>query len=217
MSDITTIGQAISAARSRAGLSLVQLSKKTRDLGHPVHRVALGKIESGAREITVSELKVIARALVTAPLQLIYPDLPFGPAEIWPGKIVDSMLAVQIFSGEVEVVDTEPHELAFRTPLSSTSLIALSRQLSTAEGMYSVAEREVREAIDEGDEEVIEQAVALRDLRGRRVAELAGRVIEAGGIVDLGTFPRDVQDQARLFLEERREAASLRRSVGNGG
>lgn len=98
------VGDAISAARVKAGLSAVQLSNRTRDLGVPIHRVAISKIESGERDVTVSELVVLSVALDTAPVMLIFP----GPYEnsqegrILPDLVMSKFDAAQWFSGELD-------------------------------------------------------------------------------------------------------------------
>lgn len=95
-------GAAILAARNRAGLTAVQLADKTRELGYPIHRVAISKIENGTREgkLDVAELVVLAYALNTPALELLYPAMPDGPVRVTPKMVVPSWRAATTFSGE---------------------------------------------------------------------------------------------------------------------
>lgn len=92
------IGTAIQKARGPAGLSAVKLAGRTADLGYPVHRVAISKIESGERVITVPELVVLAAALGVPPLALAFPDIT-ADFEVLPGKPVPGFSALGWFIG----------------------------------------------------------------------------------------------------------------------
>ncbi|OYN82964.1 helix-turn-helix domain-containing protein [Mycolicibacterium sphagni] len=78
------LGQSIKRATKAAGSSYVKVSERTRELGVPIHRTALGKIEKGERDVTVRELVAIAAALDTSPLALLFPDA-LADVEIFPG------------------------------------------------------------------------------------------------------------------------------------
>ncbi|MEV6660633.1 helix-turn-helix domain-containing protein [Nocardia fluminea] len=103
-------GRAVRKARESAGLTAAQLSDRTRDIGYPIHRIAISKIENGARvgKLDVAELVVLARALEVPPVELIYPDLPDGPVEVWPDQQTTNFQAVQWFSGETTADDIVP-------------------------------------------------------------------------------------------------------------
>ncbi|MBN7402838.1 helix-turn-helix transcriptional regulator [Mycobacteroides abscessus subsp. abscessus] len=93
-----TIGKAIEAARKKAGLSAVQLSASCAEYGTPVHRVAISKIETGDRDVTLPELVAIAAALETPPLALLFPDV-LVPIQLFPGLEVVGTEALGWFSG----------------------------------------------------------------------------------------------------------------------
>jgi len=73
--------------RDRRKVSASQLSERTRELGYPIHRVTISKIESGNRlgKVDVCELLILAKALDTDPLSLLLPDLLHGEVELTPG------------------------------------------------------------------------------------------------------------------------------------
>lgn len=50
-----------------------QLSERCRQLGAPIHRSTITKIENGRPRFDLGELIVLASALVTSPVVLVYP------------------------------------------------------------------------------------------------------------------------------------------------
>ncbi|BCF81655.1 putative DNA-binding protein [Rhodococcus qingshengii] len=105
------VGRAIAAAREELGLTAVDLANRTRELGFPISRVAISKIENNSRagKLDVAELVVLSRALNVPPLALIYPDLPDGEVELWPGQQARSIVAAMWFSGEGNVATVMTH------------------------------------------------------------------------------------------------------------
>lgn len=77
------------------------LADRTQELGYAISRTTISELENGKRKyVTVAELVVLARALNTAPLALIYPE-PFEAAvEVLPGVSAPGSTALQWFAGE---------------------------------------------------------------------------------------------------------------------
>lgn len=96
------IGAAVKARRSELGWTAARLSDETERLHHPVHRVAIGKLENGHRgaKFEVAELVVLAKALGVPPMLLLYPDMPGGDVEVLPRVHTNSFAAARWFSGE---------------------------------------------------------------------------------------------------------------------
>lgn len=92
------IGGAIQGARKRAGLRITPLAEKTKELGAPVHRVSLPKLERGERDITVTELVGLAAALGVPPIALLFPDV-LADVEVLPEKVMDGLAAFGWFIG----------------------------------------------------------------------------------------------------------------------
>ena len=104
------VGEAIAARRKALGMTAVELAAKTRDLGYPISRVAISKMETNNRagKLAVAEVVVLAEALDVAPVALLYPDLPDGEVERLPGQPARSMVALMSFTGEyIEGLDAE--------------------------------------------------------------------------------------------------------------
>jgi transcriptional regulator with XRE-family HTH domain len=81
------VGSAIARRRKVVGMTAQQLGERTKELGYPVNRVAVSKMEANVRDgkLGVAELLVIAAALDVPPLLLLLPDWPDGSAEALPG------------------------------------------------------------------------------------------------------------------------------------
>jgi len=77
------------------------LSDRTAHFGHRVGRARISDLETGRRtRIDVSELFILARALDTVPLLLLFPGIPNAPVEVLPGVEAKSWDAAQWVSGE---------------------------------------------------------------------------------------------------------------------
>ena len=79
----------------------MELAERAADLGYPMTRVAISKIEGNSRagKLDVAELLVLAAVLHIPPALLLAPDFPDGKVETRPGHSVDSREAVAWFSG----------------------------------------------------------------------------------------------------------------------
>lgn len=89
--------------RLRGKLSARRLAERTKELGHEVTRAVLADLETGRRRhITVAELTVLARALNTTPVALLYPDPIDGDTQLLPGVDSGQRFAMQWFSGHVD-------------------------------------------------------------------------------------------------------------------
>ena len=91
--------------RLRRPRSAQWLADRTAELGYTVTRAVIADLENGRRKyITTAELMVLARALNTTPIALLYPDpLSNDSIEMLPGWKASKTVALQWFSGEVDV------------------------------------------------------------------------------------------------------------------
>jgi transcriptional regulator with XRE-family HTH domain len=95
------IASAVRQRRNAHGMSAQQLADICAQLGMPsLTRPVLADLENGRRTwISVAELLVLARALNTIPLALLYPDPCAAEIEMLPGVRATAALALQWFSG----------------------------------------------------------------------------------------------------------------------
>jgi hypothetical protein len=82
-------------------MTAVQLAERTKELGYPVSRVAVTKIENNTRagKLDVAELLVLAHALDLPPGLLLFPGYPQGVLNVLPGRSVDNEAAMGWLSG----------------------------------------------------------------------------------------------------------------------
>jgi transcriptional regulator with XRE-family HTH domain len=174
-------GTQMERSRREAGLSLAKLADRCRDLGVPIHRIALGKIEAGDRTPTVDEIAVLAIALNTSPVMLLFgPQLAEGPVEVLPGLRTAAMHALRWFSGMEPI--TEDSAGAYRR--SHESLQAV-RHLMEARALIPVFTKSLHEAIAQnGSPERIEAAQSHLALRQEMLDDIERDVRDRGLILD---------------------------------
>jgi transcriptional regulator with XRE-family HTH domain len=112
------IGKRIAAHRDRRKMTVQAVADRCADLGLPIGRVTITKLEGGKRQaITPAELTVLAAALETAPIDLLYPIGYEEYVEVVPGMRLDPHGALRWFSGELKL-DARPGVLTLREPQS---------------------------------------------------------------------------------------------------
>jgi transcriptional regulator with XRE-family HTH domain len=143
------VGAKVQARRKELGLTALALAERTGELGYPISRVAVGKIETGHREgkLDLAELVVLAAALGMPPVMLVYPDLPHGSVEVLPGRECDAIDALAWFSGDSPRLAfrmTERFGMAQQDIVNAAEPLLLSRDLTAAEAALVQAQRELR-------------------------------------------------------------------------
>ena len=91
----------IEVKRLRGKKSAQWLADRTKDLGYEVSRSVISDLENGRRRyVTTAELIVLAVALDTSPVMLVYPG-PYGDelVEAIPGIKASKFIAAEWFSG----------------------------------------------------------------------------------------------------------------------
>lgn len=107
------VGSAVADRRKELGLTAQQLAQLCGDIGVPIHRTTITKIENGRPRFDLGELVVLAEALRTAPLTLLYPG-PYSDSadhrvEVLPGQEVSPQVAASWFSGRLRGVLREEY------------------------------------------------------------------------------------------------------------
>ena len=84
------------------------LSDRTDEVGYRLSRTMISELENGKRTyVSTAELVVLAMALNTAPVALIYPG-PYGEdVEITPGAKMSKIAAVEWFSGIIDPLSVD--------------------------------------------------------------------------------------------------------------
>ncbi len=136
------------------------LSDRTADLGHRVSRSTISEIETGRRKsITVADLIILAAALSTAPVALIYPGPYDRTIDLTPSEQATELDAVEWFSGLQNIYRGDRADVIRNTqPLAKSRRIAT---LQTTLGAY----------LSLADEMTEQQAKAMADLQ-RQIDQL---------------------------------------------
>ncbi|TGD89221.1 XRE family transcriptional regulator [Mycolicibacterium sp. CH28] len=97
-------GRAVSWRRKALNLTASELSRRTDELGYPISRGAIAKIESNLRsgKIDVAEVLVLSAALDIPPVLLLFPQFSTdGSGAVLPGVLAKEDEAVLWMSGQV--------------------------------------------------------------------------------------------------------------------
>lgn len=86
--------------KTRGKRSAQWLADRTVEIGYPITRAQIANYESGRKQsLDIAELIVIAAALNTSPVALVYPGPYQSETEILPGRKAGEFNAAQWFSG----------------------------------------------------------------------------------------------------------------------
>lgn len=102
-------GRAVNLHRTRLGLSAVQLSNRCREIGYPITRGTIAKIETNSRnaKMDVAEVLTLAAALEIAPADLMFPGYPAESQSVTPRATMRSEKARNWFIGSSEYNEFE--------------------------------------------------------------------------------------------------------------
>lgn len=169
MSLADRIGKAVARRRAKLGMTAVDLADRTRELGYPITRVAISKIENNARagKLDISELSVLAAALRIPPILLVYPDVPNAEVEVLPNvEPAASDKAFRWFTGEVSLVHSYTSDDSLR-------LLAAVREYSSVRNDWVIAKLRNRPgdpsldaALNEAQQRVDQLEALISELRG---------------------------------------------------
>jgi transcriptional regulator with XRE-family HTH domain len=169
------VGKAVQKRRNVLKLTAQQLAQRTAELGYPVTRVAISKIEGNKRagKFDVAELLVLAQALEIPPALLLFPDYPDGTVQGLPGREAESVAAVWWVSGRrargetsgVDLVDLVEQradimwelnkfdrmlmERMLTNPKDAKATDAVKRQTQLSERQLEILEADIRRTKDE--------------------------------------------------------------------
>ena len=170
------IGKEVQRLRKAAGLTAQQLGDKAEQLGLKMTRQAISDLENGRRRyVTTAELLVLAGALNTSPVALLYSGPYQREVEVLPGVYETEFEAAQWISGlrywgtvesdEPEAVKTE----AGSEWIKNTRMLRLTRELEAAEMTRDLLVQHVKSDADR-------QQVAFYDSQIQWLRNELGRV-----------------------------------------
>jgi len=119
--------------RTRGKRSAQWLADRTVELGYPITRAQIANYESGRKQsLDIAELIVLAAALNTSPVNLIYPGPYDAEVEVIPGSAMSEFAAAEWFSGVYNYAGSPAAERGGDQDEwnSNVELLSLWRQLS---------------------------------------------------------------------------------------
>ncbi|OZE89928.1 hypothetical protein CH298_13150 [Rhodococcoides fascians] len=104
------IGGAVAHYREKRGITAVELSSRTSQLGYPITRGTIAKMEGGHRggKFDVVEVFVLAVALEVPPALLLFPEFPDGSVSPVPTSDLSSFRASNWLVGDEKVTWRQP-------------------------------------------------------------------------------------------------------------
>src|SRR5260221_5345242 len=100
-------GRRVALRGAQAGLSVQALADRCAELGLPLGRVTLSKLELGMRaSLNIGELLVLAAALDMPPAELVFPAGLGGDVEVLPGQTLPAWDAAKWLSGDARLEES---------------------------------------------------------------------------------------------------------------
>jgi transcriptional regulator with XRE-family HTH domain len=161
--------------RAEQKMSAQAVSDATSRMGHTVTRTTISDIETGRRKyITVAELMLLARALNTSPVLLVFPPPYFGaPVEVLPNVTeAERIAAVDWFSGKGRLVGAEAYCDDIGAYLGNLRALDGARRIQELDIEIEVLEGRLRKAIGEDDQAGMAMFTHLLADISRRIEEL---------------------------------------------
>lgn len=174
------VGLAIAHYRKKRNLSAVQLAERTSELGYPITRGAIAKIEGGHRggKFDIPELLILSAALQVPPALLLFSDMPDGQVLALPNIEIDSFGAAQWLVGE-ELID-RPAPVAgtfkMRQMTDEERLMVAVRKRQAAAGSISVQDLEAHGSDSPVLREWIDKLEQDRAAANAEIVQLGGKV-----------------------------------------
>ena len=186
------IGAQILRARKELNLSAQGLADRTAKLGYPIGRATISQFENGTRRsVTVAELLILAAALNTSPVSLIYPGPYRQSVSVIPGRVVTEFQAAQWFSA-LEWLNTV---LDFDASQDLAELVARGfpeDEAAATAGAFRAAALEARQQWRDRTKEL--GLWRLRDELQTRLNELMRKRDFAADHDQIGTYTKMIQE-----------------------
>lgn len=139
-------GNAVQFWRKRLGLTAVDLSNRTKEVGYPITRATIAKIESNSRnsKVDLAEITALSAALQVAPVDLIFPGQPAAKYRVTPRSPMVAQGCSDWFYGDENYMESTAFRLGGpHAPLTDNS-VELRRAINDFES-YSETIRNLPE------------------------------------------------------------------------
>jgi transcriptional regulator with XRE-family HTH domain len=177
-------GHAVSRRRKVLKLTASELSRRTAELGYPISRGAIAKIESNSRsgKVDVAELLVLSAALDTPPVLLLFPEFPTGCwMAVLPGVTAQGREAVRWLSGRTSFPREVGADLSSAVPPNNgVKLIAAAWAIEEAIAARIPLVNQLAKAKDPDDVDLARRTLQIHD---EQIARLQKEVADANSAV----------------------------------
>jgi len=200
----SSFGFTVKRRRNALRITASELSRRTAELGYPISRGAIAKIESNSRsgKVDVAELLVLSAALDIPPLLLLYDGFAMdGFTEVLPGVLTPDDEAARWVSGRVSFprklgpkalgVEGEP-----TPPNDGVKLISAASSLDAAlETRISLQNLAQREPEEPGTVSIAQRMLQINDEQiAARQKEIGDAKEALWGFTDNYDPPEDESD-----------------------
>ena len=173
-----TVGNELRRLRNAQGLSAVALAERTKQLGHPITRGTIAKIEGNHRsgKLDVSELLVLAAALEVPPALLLFPPYPYGHVQPLPDVTTTAYDAAEWIAGHAQM-NGHPNVTYTDRPHRLVELATERARLN--DGFAQLLERK-------NDPDWMDRVFSLIEQTNQRRDEVDNEIRELGGVLENG-------------------------------
>lgn len=173
-------GRAVNRRRKALKLTAIEVARRTAELGFPISRGAIAKIETNSRsgKMDVIELLVLAAALEIPPVLLLFPEFPEGrQMAVIPYVVTRGHEAVRWMSGRISF----PREVSeFSSPPlppnDGVKLVTAAEAVENAIESRIPLVNQLEKAKDSRDAELARRTLQIHD---ERIARLQNEVDNA--------------------------------------
>ncbi|WP_147377082.1 helix-turn-helix domain-containing protein [Mycobacteroides abscessus] len=211
------IGQGVRRAREARNMKWATVADRTKELGAPIHRVALKQLEEGQRDVSVPELVGIAAALRVSPLRLLFPNV-LEDVEPLPGMEMPGTDALDWFTGQGPGPDSDHlGVLGFGDDAMrfASRIAEIDRGLASARRNLALSERALelktsQEALDVENAAHYKRQIKLLELeRKNRISEYKG----LAGIWSPQEQLQLVRERLEKIGHEHKDSPQLREAI----
>lgn len=159
--------------RTELGLSAQAVADRTIEVGHPIGRGAIARLETGSRGmVDVAELLVLAEVLEVSPAALVWWDAPDGKAQPLPGVYSTAGDGFELFTGTDHKSALHNSEHLFDSLVRASSL----KRLLEARKAVSMATTRAHFGDEDKQQAVVDSLAVLE--RAERQAARDGWTVE---------------------------------------
>lgn len=185
-------GEQLRITREHKRWTQQRLSDRTRELGHPVDRATIAKIERGSRRnVALDDALALAAALNVSPVHLFAASLTGDKVAVTPELVLNSREVRQWLRGQLSLDETD--DRFYFSEVSDDEWIAQQRH--GIQYLLRLTQDLVAAAADDDRDRMIEAIDAMNDELARQHREMQrGGATDSAGRQTRPTNPQRAQE-----------------------